>query len=90
MKIKRKMKIKINIAKKIIKRALLRIKINNFFKILICVNNIENKNILFYINDDNQLFKKIRNIIFKYFYKYFYISFEKIVNNKKILHIFDE
>ena len=80
------MKIKINIAKKIVKKTLLRVKINNFFKILICVNNIKNKNIFSYINDNNKLFKKIRNIIFKYFY----ISLEKIINNKKNLYIFDE
>ena len=86
IKIKRKMRIKINIAKKIVKKFFLRVEINNFLEILIYIDNIKNKNIFSHINDDNKLFKETRNIIFKHFY----ILFEKIINNKKNLHIFDE
>ena len=80
--IERKIEIKTYIAKNIVKKIFLRVEIDNFLKILICVNNF-NKNKLFRINDNNLLSKKTRNIIFKHFY----ILFEKIVNNEKKIYI---
>ena len=75
-----------NTAERIVKKAIWCVENNDFYEVLTCVDNAEERNSLSRISDETQLSMNVRNSMLKHAR----MSSEKAVNNKENILISEE